>query len=435
MIRFANLPLLAALALFVHAPGSAAEEVDHSAHSMHEMPGMDHSMPMAGLLGGPASREASGTAWQPASAPHEGHHLEAGVWTWMLHGTIQAVYTDQGGPRGDDGTYTPMMFMAMGSRPLGDGRFGLRAMLSPEVVQMGKAGYPLLLQTGETADGVTHLIDRQHPHDLYMELAATYSAPLTDALSGFVYLAPVGEPALGPPVFMHRFSGMEFPAAPISHHWLDSTHITYSVATVGATTAAFKYEASMFRGREPDQQRYDLETGAPDSWSARVTWNPTTEWSFQASVGDIHSPEQLEPAVDVFRTTASAMYGTARFGGHWQTTLAWGRNDLEDSAHDQLLDAWLLESTWRMDGGWTVLGRFEHAHKNELFQDGDPAGDPHDAFHVNSVNFGALRELSAVGEGSLAIGAMLTKSLVPTELEDDYGADPSSVTVFLRLRL
>jgi hypothetical protein len=421
---------LALLAAISTAVADAADDgIDHSGHA-----GMPHAMP--GFLGDHAmSREASGTTWQPESTPHGGTMIMGATWDWMLHAFVQTVYTDQGGPRGDSGVYTPMMFMAMGSRELGAGRLGLRAMLSPEAVQMGAEGYPLLLQTGETADGVTHLIDRQHPHDLFMELAATYSRPLGADARGFLYLGLPGEPALGPPVFMHRYSGIEFPAAPISHHWLDSTHITFGVVTAGVIRGAFKFEGSAFHGREPDSERYDIETGALDSWSARATWNPDADWSLQLSHGEIVSPEALEPTVDVARTTASALYATDALGGYSQTTLAWGRNVQEGPGHYADLYAWLLESAWSPHADDTVLFRFEHALKNEMFNAGDPGGDPHDEFHVNSLSLGWVHELAEFAGGSLGAGLLWTKSLVPSELEDDYGGDPESWTLFLRWRL
>ena len=234
---------------------------------------------------------------------------------------------------------------------------------------------------------------------------------------------------------MHRFSGVEFPAAPISHHWLDSTHITFGVVTLGMVQGPFKVEASSFHGREPDQERNDIETGALDSWSTRVSWNPTAAWALQLSRGDITSPEQLEPTVDVVRTTASAMYGTDALGGHLQAMLAWGRNQQTGAGHYAELDAWNLESAWRLRAADTLLFRFEHARKNELFNLGDPAGDPHDEFAVNSLSLGWVHELTALGAGSLGAGVLWTKSLVPAELEDDYGGDPDSWTLFLRWRL
>ena len=160
---------------------------------------------------------------------------------------------------------------------------------------MGKSGYPLLFQTGETANGVDPLIDRQHPHDLLMEAALTYSHDFSPGSSAFVYAGLPGEPALGPNAFMHRLSAMENPEAPLSHHWLDSTHITWGVVTAGYVVGGVKLEASAFNGREPDENRYDIEVRALDSYAVRASYNPSERWSLQASFGRLASPEQLEP--------------------------------------------------------------------------------------------------------------------------------------------
>src|SRR5262249_23103328 len=194
---------------------------------------------------------------------------------------------------------------------------------------MGANGYPLLFATGETADGRTHLIDRQHPHDLFMELATTYSYDFNKTSSFYIYAGLPGEPALGPSAFMHRTSGMDIPEAPITHHWLDSTHITFGVVTAGVVLDKVKLEASAFHGREPDQHRYDIEVGALDSYSARLTYNPTRELSMQVSWGHIHSPEQLMPNVNENRLTASATYTVPLAGDTlWSSTFAWGRKML-----------------------------------------------------------------------------------------------------------
>src|SRR3984957_12197177 len=185
----------------------------------------------------------------------EGIHGLLGDWSTMVHGYISAIYDHQGGPRGDDKSFSSSMLMGMAQRPLGTGHLMLRGMISLDPL-MGKSGYPLLLQTGETADGVHPLIDRQHPHDLFMELAATYSYPVMEDGSAFAYFGLPGEPALGPPAFMHRYSGMDDPAAPITHHWLDSTHVTFGVVTAGIVDGDWKLEASAFNGREPDQYRW-----------------------------------------------------------------------------------------------------------------------------------------------------------------------------------
>ena len=156
------------------------------------------------------ARDASGTAWQPDSSPMESIHGTFAGWSTMLHGHLGLVYDNQGGSRGDDKTFSESMLMGMAQRPLGGGALTLRAMLSLDPL-MGPSGYPLLLQTGETANGRTELIDRQHPHDLFMELVGAYSHPIARKLSGFVYFGYPGEPALGPATFMHRFSGAANP--------------------------------------------------------------------------------------------------------------------------------------------------------------------------------------------------------------------------------
>ncbi len=275
--------------------------------------GHGHAAPeMRGALG-PYSmtREASGTSWQPDAAPHSGIHTALGDWSTMTHGFANLIYDRQGGPRGASKTFSTSMLMVMGQRDAGEGgTLGARGMVSLDPL-MGKTGYPLLLQTGEAANGQP-LIDRQHPHDLFMELALSYSRRLSETSSAFIYAGLPGEPALGPPAFMHRMSGEDNPEAPISHHWLDSTHITYGVVTLGYVHGGVKIEGSVFRGREPDENRYDIETGKLDSASARLSWNPTRQWALQVSHGRLKSPEELHPDVDLDRTTASVIYQTGR---------------------------------------------------------------------------------------------------------------------------
>ena len=134
-----------------------------------------HDMQMKGFFGPyPMIREGSGTSWLPDSTPHDGVHVMAEDWMLMAHGLFNGVYDKQGGPRGGEKGFASGMLMGMAQRQIGDGTLGFKAMLSPDPF-MGRSGYPLLLATGETADGVKPLIDRQHPHDLFMELAGSYS--------------------------------------------------------------------------------------------------------------------------------------------------------------------------------------------------------------------------------------------------------------------
>jgi hypothetical protein len=295
-------------------PGS---DDPHAGHAMPDQGGMDHQamgheMPMAD--GGEAAAFAigSGTSRLPGAESHmSGLHVMTGDWMLMAHGYVWGVHSDQGGPRGDSKSYVQSMLMANAERPLGDSaKLTLKSMWSLEPL-MSARGYPNLFATGETAGGEP-LIDRQHPHDLFMELAARVDVQLGDGLSAFIYGGPVGEPALGPTAFMMRRSARYNPEAPISHHWFDSTHITYGVATAGLYGDQWQLEGSAFRGREPDEERWGIETPKLDSWSVRGSWNPTPNWSAQMSYGRIKQPEALHHDEDEGRLTASVSYADGR---------------------------------------------------------------------------------------------------------------------------
>ncbi len=373
-------------------------------------------------------RDASGTAWQPDATPMEGLSFKSGGWTGMVHGQVLGVYDHQGGPRGDSKAFSESMLMLMAQHAAGPATLTLRTMLSLDAA-MGKDGYPLLLQTGETADGVTPLVDGQHPHDLFMELSGTLSLPVGRDTSAFIYAGYPGEPALGPPTFMHRFSGMDDPAAPITHHWLDSTHITYGVITTGLVHGDWKIEGSVFNGREPDQFRWNFDPLRLNSYSGRISWNPTPEWAFQASYGYIKSPEQLEPTVSQHRITASATYDRRVGGGNWQTTLAWGRNYMEPGP---ALDAFLLESAVNW-GRHTIFARAESAQKNELFLAPNPLAGR--TFRVAAFSLGYIYDIPVSKHLALGLGAMGGVDALPSAITPAYGDTPTSYMGFVRLKI
>jgi hypothetical protein len=410
--------LLALILATVLPAGAGANP--HDAHAGHMMPG---------ILGAYAmTREGSGTAWVPEATAMNGVHSSRGDWTLMTHGFITGSYTDQNGPRGDAEAFASSMGMLMAQRPWSGGTLGLRTMLSLDPLTVGKEGYPLLFQTGETADGKTHLVDRQHPHDLFAELSASYSREAGDNRSWFVYGGLPGEPALGPPTFMHRFSGMQNPEAPLSHHWLDSTHISFGVLTAGYVWSDIKLDASVFNGREPDQDRYDIETGDLDSRSVRVTWNPSQRWSLQASYGELKSPEQLEPDVDVARLTASLIHHRVFAGRHFESTLAWGRNDRRPG---RASEAWLWDMALELGGPHTLFGRLEQVNNGELFDDTSPLH--HEYFLIRKISLGYVHTIPLAGNYAAGLGLMASKHLTPGEVESGYGSNPSSAMAFLRL--
>jgi hypothetical protein len=376
------------------------------------------------------NREGSGTSWLPDTTPHEGVHGKFGEWTTMWHALINGVYDHQGGPRGGEKFFASGMIMGMAQRPIGEGTFGLRAMLSPDPF-MGASGYPLLLATGETADGRTPLIDRQHPHDLFMELAASYSYNLSSNSSVFLYAGLPGEPALGPSAFMHRTSGMDIPEAPITHHWLDSTHITFGVLTAGVVMDKWKLEASAFRGREPDQHRFDIEAPRLDSFAARLTFNPTRELSMQVSAGRLHSPEQLEPGINEDRLTASATYTLPLGDGNlWSSTLAWGRKMQRPG---DTLDGFLLESALLFQKTYTVFARAERVEENELFH--DVPGFDHRVFTVNKLSVGAIYDFPVHEQMKFGLGGLVSIYGLPNEIKTFYGHDPISYMLFARIKV
>ncbi len=331
---------------------------------------MDHSAShtMTSALGnyGP-SRDGSGTSWVPEASHHGGLHAQAGDWMLMGHASIDTVYTWQDGPRGDELGYVAGMLMGTAQRKIGDaGTLQFRGMVSPDPL-MGDRGYPLLLAAGETADGVDTLVDRQHPHDLFMELSASYSHQLSNTDSVFVYAGLPGEPAFGPPAFMHRPAAMPNPEAPISHHWFDSTHITFGVLTAGFVHDGIKIEASRFRGREPDQDRYDIETGELIQQPCGLSWNPGPNWAFQASWADVRSPEQLEPDVDVTKYSASAL---TRCSSKRRRVRLHG--SLRAQGQQRGRDAGCMagvKAAWKPDADWTWFSRIEAVETDELRAD------------------------------------------------------------------
>lgn len=414
-------------------PGENHEHMDHGAMDGHEGHGTHAGhdvVAMTGALGAyPMAREASGSAWQPDASEHGGLHATRGNWMLMGHAQLNGVYDWQEGPRGDKKTFVSGMLMGMVRRNLEDGALQFRAMLSPDPF-MGKRGLPLLLASGETADGRTPLIDRQHPHELVMELSGSYSYQLSESRGLFVYAGLPGEPAFGPPAFMHRQSISDSPETPISHHWLDSTHITFGVVTAGYVHGNVKIEASRFHGREPDESRYDIETGPLDSTAVRLSWNPTERWSLQGSWADVTGPELLEPADDQTKWSLSAIY-TQPVGaaGWWSTTVAWGRR----SGEHQWLDAYIAETALNITHFWTVFARAERIETDELLLG---AGGRHgQVTWASKASLGAIRDFPIGSNVKLGLGGLYAFNFVPSGLRAAYGGSPRGLMIFARFKV
>lgn len=379
----------------------------------------------------PPTREGSGTSWLPDETPMYAIHGQAGKWTLMVHGSAFLQYLHEGGDRGGDQGGSVNWFMGMADRTVGTGHLGLRGMISLEPWTIRGCGYPDLLASGETCQGET-IHDRQHPHDLFMELAATYDRPIGGDIRLQLYGGPVGEPALGPTAFPHRISAMPSPLAPISHHWLDSTHITYGVVTGGIYGKRWKAETSVFNGREPDENRTNFDFGALDSWSGRVWFLPTNRWALQVSAGHLTEAEAGHDGgtrVDVDRVTASATYHRiVRQGSIWASTVGWGRN--QEPGNDAT-NAFLAETNLTRDERDSWFGRFELSGKSGH----DLAIESSDIFTVAKLQGGYTRYFDAWKGLKPGVGAGVSAGLVPESLKPFYGRRVNvGLAVFVTLR-
>jgi hypothetical protein len=378
----------------------------------------------------------SGTSWQPATTPQYMIHKQSGDWLLMFHYNAVVGVNSQGGPRGVTKFESANWFMPMAFRKVGPGTLQLRSMFSFEPFTFPPGGSPLLFQTGETYKGQP-IIDRQHPHDLFMELSVSYTLPLGERGTWFTYFGYPGEPALGPTAFMHRASASENSSAVLSHHLQDSSHITFGVFTTGFTYRWFKLEGSIFNGREPDENRYNFDAHRWNSRSARLSFAPNQNWSMQISHGFLRDPEAQEPG-DVRRTTASLSYNRPFDRGNWATSIVWGRNHENHSGEIFNLNGYVAESTVNFLDKNYLYTRLELTDKNALLRDADRAllgiTDHHPSFRIGAYTFGGARDVWTTDKLSMAIGSDLTFYSKPSTLDPIYGNTPISWKVHIRFR-
>jgi hypothetical protein len=419
------LQLIAAAAVLaaVLPSGAAAQATAHDP-SQHDMQQMSHD---AG--GVPMTRRGSGTSWLPDDTPVYAIHQRAGAWMLMAHGSAFVQYIAERGTRGADQAGSINWVMGMAERPLGGGRFGVRSMVSAEPWTIAGCGYPDLLASGEECNG-SSIHDRQHPHDTAMELAAEYDRPLRGSVRVHLYGGPAAEPALGPVAFPHRVSAMPNPIAPITHHWFDSSHVSFGVATAGVYGNHWNVEASAFNGREPDEKRTDFDFAALDSWSGRLTAVPTSRWAIQVSGAHLREAEAHEAArVDVDRLTASATYHRREAGRLWANTLGWGRNAVDG---EPATNAWLAETSLTLSDRHSWYGRAELAQKSGH----DLAVEDVDTALVSKLQGGYTRYLKTRQGLTPGFGASASAALVPSSLQAAYGSRVNGgASVYVTLRV
>ena len=385
---------------------------------------------------GSTSREASGTSWLPDDSLMYAIHKQQGAWQLMFHGNGFLQYLNEGSTRGSDQFGSINWVMGMADRNIGAGRLSLRGMFSLEPFTVGGCGYPDLLATGELCDG-EKIHDRQHQHDLFMEVAAMYDRPLRGDVRWQIYGGPAAEPALGPVAYPHRISAMPNLLAPIGHHWLDATHITFGVVTTGVYGKKWKAEGSVFNGREPDEERTGFDLAPLDSISGRVWYMPTRNLALQFSAGKLNEAEPGDdggPRIDATRVTASATYHRLQGeDGIWASTIAWGRNTESEEGTNALL----IESSLTLGDRDAWFGRFEVAAKDA--HDLDVPVDHHDdaghVFTVGKLQAGYTRYFPAWNDLKPGIGFGASLAFVPRTLEPFYGRRVNpGIAMYLTLR-
>jgi hypothetical protein len=423
-----------------HAEKDSADQ--HAEPAMPGMPGMStqgmnqENMPMESrsLIELLQHHTTAGTDAQPNSTPAHMLMTTKGKWTLMFHGEAFLNDIQQSGPRGADKFFSTNWIMPMAQRQLGNGTLTLRAMLSFEPGTVSKRRYPELFQQGETAFG-RGIVDGQHPHEFFMELAVLYDYKLTANTLLSFYAAPMGDPAMGPLGYPHRPSASEDPIAPLGHHLQDSTHIADDVITVGLTYRNVRLEASGFHGREPDEFRWNLDSGKIDSWASRLTVNPAQNWSFQYSLAQLHSPEALAPDTDLSRMTASLMYNRLLQNGNWASMLLWGRN--RSLVDGNVGNSYLAESTvhWARNNFWTRIENVDRTNELLLGENPEPPGFQERYFaRVQAYTAGYDREIGHIPHLATAVGAQVTWYGVPDSLKSIYNSHPLGVVMFLRLQ-
>lgn len=436
--------LIAAAACLILGKRLAAQN-DSSNVAAHMHDGVSqHSM-----LNMPPTRTGSGTSWIPDSSPMRMVGRRVGSWTLLIHGSAYLTYNRQQTKRGDIQLAATDWEMLMAVRNVGRGKLQLRAMTSLEPLTLRDGGYPLLLQSGGSYRHA-YLHDRQHPHNAVVELAAYVEQPVLKSFTTSLYVGAVGEPASGPPAFMHRPSAQSDPFAPLSMHWQDASHQTFGVATVGIGTRRVKLEGSLFNPREPDEHHrfMDYRDARLDSYAGRLTVSPNAHIAASAWWAYLNSHNRLDPSARMHRYGASVLLDTRGLnGGRWSSALVWGMNLHHHGGSSHLIlhggpgasphhhaGSVLGESNFQLGRRTTVFGRWERVTKNgeEL---GFLGGDLTALYDVRSVVLGVSRDIVRLRSTELSLGARGAVNFVPQSLFATYGTRrPTGFAVFARVR-
>ena len=357
-----------------------------------------------------------------------GFHFQAAAWQVMAHGSVFGQFVKEFGPRGNYQLGSINWLMGDASRPLAGGEFHARMMASAEYFTITRAGYPQLLQVAQPYRGGT-VTDRMHPHELLSEVAVMYDRPIGNDWRWSVYLAAVGEPALGPVAYLHRPSAANDPTAPLGHHSQDVTHESFGLATLGVFTPRVHLETSVFNDAHPNEVRtnFDYAGARFNSFSARLTVNPTDRWSVAGSAAYIAPSTGVHSHTGLHRLELSALH----IGDRWSTSFIWGANVPTDSR--RVLNTALIETNIDLGPRNAVFGRAEYVTRtaDELAL----VGSVSEEVPVGALALGYARRLREARGVGAWLGARGDVDFVPEQLRLFYGSrTPVGFIVYLQLR-
>jgi hypothetical protein len=354
-------------------------------------------------------RNISGTAWNPGPEPHHANLFTRGPWRAFVTGTLFATFSAETGPDEQRNEVFSTNWVAAGAqRTLGSrGLLLFRGRVSLEPLTIPEEGYPQMLQF-VTAEGGGPLLDTMRPHDLAGEIAADLALRLGTASFIHLYVAPVGDPALGAVPFAQRASSEEFAEAPFNYDVQELTHDSTSVVTAGFGSRFFTLEASVFHDAVTSGRHTSIDSGDIDSRSVRLVLTPTRNLAVQVSRGELGDAEREI-------STASISYGSRHVLG----TMLWSRREE--------LDALSVEATLRATRN-TFSARVETVERPPGFL-GEPEVEPTTHFTVGYL-FDVVRRRGY----RAGVGVNFDYHTQSHEFPSRYGHKPQGLYAFVRVR-
>ncbi len=383
----------------------------------------------------PMNRNGSGTGWNPDKAPMYSYNIYTHKWLFMVHGDMFMRYNNQdaikAGPLHTEQYDVTNMFVITGQRQSGlDGLLHFNAAFSSDILFANTDALAQFYQDGDNWNN-KRTGNRQLPNNIFSELAVSYAWTYADKGDIFIYGGYPAEPALGPVSYLKRPSASFIATSPLTHRWTDGTEISYGVGTLGMRQGKFKIEGSSFTGRTPDKNNYDFNLPLFNSFSGRLSFNPSSRLALQISRGYIKSPDVYKPDRNITRTTASATYvRPIAPRQYFSYSLIWGINEPTNGLPS---NAALLEATLKIKRR-TGYSRLEWAQKTAYDLNLNPIGfNSKQQYNVSALTVGAALDLIYIKYFTIAGGAQVTGHLADNALNGTYGQYPLSGQLYLHI--